>query len=448
MIIIQNLRDLCEDLYNFIQGYKDFFKAGNRDNIEKGYQYVCGLFQSEKSNIEKMSEQVEDSESQNVNHFISDSPWDHTALINEIGSEVDAIFSTSSLPVCLLIDESGWVKKGDKSVGVSRQYLGSIGKVDNGQVAVFGSLAQGDKVCIINTRLYLPHSWTDDKERCLNAGVPESEIKHRTKPELGLEIVEAAHDNNISYDWIGGDGFYGHDSKFRYALDDQGEFYILDIHCDDTLYLEDPNPYIPERKSNRGRKPSRYQTDIQGVTAKTIAETAHESEWKEYTFRDGTKGPMRRQVLVKDVYTWNGEEATARTERLIISRNPDGTDLKYSLCNDRDHQYSHRDLLYMQMQRYWVERSLQDAKSELGMDEYQVRTWRGWHHHMALTFLALLFMLTQKVNHKEDAPLLSCSDIRFILANTLPKKTNSREQVMKLIQERHQRRKRDMDRYT
>ncbi len=445
---MNDLADLCEDLYNFIQSYRPFFQAGTRNSVEKGCQYICGLFQSEKSNIEKMAEQVEESEPQNLNHFISDSTWDHSALIAQIGSEVDAIFSENSEPVCLIIDESGWRKKGSKSVGVDRQYLGSIGKVDNGQVAVFGSLAQGDKVSIIDTRLYLPQKWINDKDRCLKAGIPESKIELKTKSKLGLEIIDSAHENDISYDWIGGDGFYGHDSKFRYALDDAGEDYVLDIHCDDTVYLEDPKPYIPKRKSKKGRNPSRYQTDIEGVLPKFIMETAHESDWEEYVFRHGTKGEMGRKVIVKDVYTWNGEEKTARTERLIISKNLDGTNLKYSLSNDREHRCSKRQLLYRQMQRYWVERSLQDAKSELGMDEYQVRTWRGWHHHMALTFLALLFMLLQKIKHKEETPLLSCSDIRFILRNTLPKKANSRKEVMKLIQQRHQRRKRDIDRHT
>jgi SRSO17 transposase len=222
----------------------------------------------------------------------------------------------------------------------------------------------------------------------------------------------------------------------------------LDIHCDDIVYLEDPKPYIPKRTSQKGRPPSRYQTDIEGVLPKSIMETADESDWEEYVFRHGTKGEMRRQVIVRDVYTWNGEEKTARPERLIISKNPDGTNVKYSLSNDREHRLNKRQLLYGQMQRYWVERSLQDAKSELGMDEYQVRSWQGWHHHMALTFLALLFMLLQKINHKEETPLLSCSDIRFILKNTLPKKANSRKEVMKLIQQRHQRRQRDIDRYT
>ena len=102
----------------------------------------------------------------------------------------------------------------------------------------------------------------------------------------------------------------------------------------------------------------------------------------------------------------------------------------------------------MQMQRYRTERSIQNAKSELGMAEYQVRTWTAWHHHMALTMLALLFMLSLIIEERDDIPLLSCSDIRFILANTLPRKIKTKQDIADLILERHGRRKHDMERFT
>ena len=122
--------------------------------------------------------------------------------------------------------------------------------------------------------------------------------------------------------------------------------------------------------------------------------------------------------------------------------------MKYSLCNDRDDKYSDYRLLYMQMQRYRTERSFQDAKSEPGMAEYQVRTWMAWHHHMALTMPALLFMLTMKIENEDDIPLLSCSDIKFILMNTLPQKVKTKQDIASVVIDRHKRRKRDIDRFT
>ena len=385
---------------------------------------------------------------QNLNHFISDSPWEWEPVIERIGEDTSRLFTRQSGKIGLLIDESGWKKAGKHSVGVARQYLGSLGKVDNGQVAVFASLVQGEHVGIINTRLYLPESWTSDHKRCLKAGIPPGQMVFHTKPELALEMIRAAREQGLEYDWIGGDGLYGHDSKFRYALDDDGEFYVLDVHDDERVYLEAPSPYIPEKTSSRGRTPTRYQVDSTGMKVKELVNALEESQFKEYCFRDGTKGGKRRKVSVQEVYTWNGRDDRPRKERLIVSKNLDGTDVKYSLCNDHHRSSSWCELLYLQMQRYWVEQSLKDAKSELGMAEYQVRTWRAWHHHITLTMLALLFMLQQKMKHKEDVPLLSCSDIRLILAHTLPQKVVSKDDILDIIEQRHKRRQYDLNRYT
>jgi SRSO17 transposase len=180
---------------------------------------------------------------------------------------------------------------------------------------------------------------------------------------------------------------------------------------------------------------------------KAVAQTLTDEHFKAFCFREGTKGGKWRKVAVIDVYTWNGEEAPSRQERLIVSTNLDGTDVKYSLTNDREHRSSWEELVYQQRQRYWVEQSLKDAKSEVGMAEYQVRTWRAWHHHLTLTMLALLFMLQQKLDHQEETPLLSCSDIRFILAHTLPQKVVSKDDIIEVIKQRHYRRKYDLERY-
>jgi len=394
-----------------------------------------------------MCEKVEDSDSQSIQHFISSSPWDAGAVLRKVASDTSDLFIRCGDRTGLIIDESGWRKQGKDSVGVARQYLGNIGKVDNGQVGVFAGLVQGNRVCITDVRLYLPEIWVNDRERCLKAGIPEDKIIFRTKPELALEMIRSAGKQGINFEWVGGDGFYGHDSALRYGLDDGGEFYILDIHSDERIYTGDPEPYVPAKKSGRGRCPKRYRTDSIPADVKSLAGEICESEWKEYCFRDGSKGGKRRQVAVREVWTWNGKDNSGRREKLIISRNSDGNEVKYSLCNDRGNRYSDADLLYMQMQRYWTERSFQDAKNELGMAEYQVRTWTGWHHHIALTVLAMLFMLTQRVGTEDEIPLLSCSDIRFIPANTLPRRVKTRLDILNIINERHIRRKRDIDRF-
>lgn len=153
-------------------------------------------------------------------------------------------------------------------------------------------------------------------------------------------------------------------------------------------------------------------------------------------------------MAVVDVYTGNGETPTARQERLSSSTNLEGTEMKYSLTTDRSHQSGWEELLYQQMQRFGGEQSLKDAKSEVGMVEYHVRTWRAWDPHLTVTMLALLFMLQQKAQHQEETPLLSCAAIRFILAQTLPQRVVSKDALLEVIPQRHQRRQDDLDRYT
>jgi SRSO17 transposase len=431
----------------FIAEYHEVFKSQTYRYGAKVYQYVCGLFQADKRNIEKMCETVKSGKMQNLQHFISQSPWAWEPVMERIAQDTYQLFLGHEGQIGLLIDESGWKKAGSHSVGVARQYLGNLGKVENGQVGVFVSLSQGDKVGIIDARLYLPEAWIADAERCLHAGIPPDAIQFKTKPELAVEMVRAARKHGVQYAWVGGDGLYGHDSKLRYALDDDGECYVLDVHEDEMVYLEEPHPSIPPKMSGKGRTPTRYQVDRSGIMVRELVQQLEDVAWQTVTFRKGTKGEKTRQVYATRVYTWNGLEAHARQERLIVSKQSDGTDLKYSLSNDREAHYSRADLLYMQRQRYWIEQSLKDAKSELGMAEYQVRTWRAWHHHIALTMLALLFMLQSKMAHHEDTPLLSCSDIRFILAHTLPQQVCSKRDIVHIIKERHLRRQRDMERF-
>ncbi len=384
----------------------------------------------------------------NLHHFISNSPWDAGAVMKRVASDTDRLFKENKEKTGLLIDESGWKKQGKKSVGVARQYPGNSGKVGNGQVGVSASLVQGDKVGIIDARLYLPEERTDDRERCRKAGIPGDKMFFMTRSGLGLETILHAGRQGIGFGWVGGDGFYGHDPKLRYTPDDAGEFYLPDVHSDQHVYLRDPAPYIPEKKPGKGRPPSRYQTDIGGITADSPVRKPVGSEWKEYCFRTGTKGEKRRKVIVMEVLTWNGEDGKARKEKLIVSKNPDGTEVKYPLCNDRQNLCTDSELRCMRMRRYRIERSLQDAESGSGMAEYQVRTWTAWHHRISLTMSALLFMIGQRIGNREHVPLLSCSDIRFVSANTLPQKADTEEEILNLIHERHVRRQYDIDRFS
>jgi SRSO17 transposase len=411
-----------------------------------------GLFHEGKHNVERMNERIVGSDYQRLHHFISESPWAHQAVLKAVGSDLSSLFSARSEVVGLIIDESGHRKSGDKSVGVTRQYLGSIGKTDNGQVAVFGSLVQGNDVGMVDVRLYLPKSWSDNKKRCDKAGIPVHEQVFKTKPRLALEIIQGLEDT-VNYDWVGGDGAYGDSTELRQGIAALGKKFVLDVHEKQMVYLEHPQPYIPDGPTGQGGKKNTYKTDREPVKVKTLLATLKEAQWRTETFPQGTKGDKMRQVVCLEVYIWNKHRAkTDQVEklRLIISRETDGSEIKYSVTNDIATSlyvaWSQRGLLYRQMQRYWVERGIQDCKDTLGMTDYQVRTWRAWHHHLTLTIMALHYMLEQKVKYEQEVPLLSCPDIKFFLAMNLNRKANSEQQVWELINKRHILRQKDLDR--
>jgi len=186
----------------------------------------------------------------------------------------------------LLIDESGFAKQGKMSVGASRQYLGRLGKVDNGQVAEFGVLAKGRFATAIDTRLYLPKEWTDDAQRCNKAGIPESERVFKTKSQLALEIVEQARRNGVRFGWVGADAGYGSGPDFLFALDDAGESFLIDVHKSFVIYEVDPQPTIPG-PSSKGRKARELVSGQQSVEA--FVESCSTKDWRLYNVRETTR---------------------------------------------------------------------------------------------------------------------------------------------------------------
>jgi SRSO17 transposase len=222
--------------------------------------------------------------------------------------------------------------------------------------------------------------------------------------------------------------------------------YMLDIHSTDGVYIEKPNISIPSKQSKRGRKPALPKADKTRTKACDIAKELTQQEWKTYTVRDTAKGPLVIDVWVQEVYTWDEEQTSCRKELLVIrrSKNDNGEyEYKYSLCNADINKYSWLQLARAQAQRYFVERGFEDAKQEAGMSQYQVRGWLAWHHHIALVMLSMLFVLTEKIEYKNEFPLLSARDVREIIARTYAQQDN----VLEIMILRHKRRQDDIDRY-
>jgi SRSO17 transposase len=410
-------------------------------------EYLKGLFHDCKSNIERMQERIPDSDYQNLQHFISHSPWDWQGVMGEVSRQMAASFAILPESCGLIIDESGWEKSGKKSVGVARQYIGNVGKVSNGQVGVFTALCKADKVGLVGGRLYLPKEWTNDPQRCNEAKIPQAEQHYRTKPELAIALIKDLV-GNVTYDWVGGDAQYGNSPVLRAFLQQQGKTFVLDVGEGLGVYLSNPEPYLPIKEEGRGRIPIRYKSDQRPVLLKTLINTITDEQWQALTYRKGTKGPLKRQAVLLNVWVWDAEhEDKPEALALLISRELDGSEIKFSLCFQSHEPMTLQTALYRQMQRYWVERAFQDVKEQLGLHQYQVRSWVSWYHHVALTMMALHYMVHTRIEQKEILPLLSCADVKMILAKTLSNKLDSQPGLTQAIRQRHHQRQADIDRY-
>lgn len=394
--------------------------------------------------MERISEVEKESEYYSIQHFISESPWEHKEVLAQVSADVSNHLSTLCEPIALMIDESGHAKKGKKSVGVSRQYSGTLGKVDNCQVAVYGGLSCGKYYSLIDAALYLPKEWTIDHKRCEQAGIPKAERKYKTKLELALEVIDRQTALGTKFDYVAGDGLYGNSYALIEALSQRDITAVFDVHKDQRIYTEPPVLFTPEPHSGKGRKPSRLKTDSQAVTVQQFYNSIGEDKFEPISIRKGTKGEIKSQAYYQTVYTWDGVSTDYRKRTLLI-RITDGT-VKYALTNAGISKTTLEQLVIMQAQRYFVERSFQEAKQDIGMSEYQVRGWLAWHHHIALCIMAQGYILEEKLLGKDEYPLLSAYDVRQVIIHTYAKKNDSYDVVEAQIKHRHLQRKTDMNR--
>ncbi len=446
---------MVDNLSEHLSEYQSYFRTETNYATKLPELYISGLLTTErgKRNIERIHEEIdmEGDGYQQLQQFITDSPWDARQLITAVGQEISKLYAQKPgyqiNDVGYIIDESAHLKKGKMSVGVARQYAGVVGKVDNCQVGVYSSLVYQTHNALINTRIFLTERWTEDPIRCDQAGIPEDERDYKTKPQLAFEMLKADIEAGVMFGWIGGDGLYGHGYDLSNNIDDLGLTFLFDIHNDQHVYIDEPSIFLPEKKPGPGREPTLYITEAETTKVRDCMSKLEDSDWHEVEVRDTVKGVLKLSMHIQQVWTWDGEEEQARLRTLIISHNKAENKIKYSLSNADMATTSIERFAYMQAQRYWVERSFQDAKSELGMSDYQVRKWNGWYHHMALVMLSLSFIVRERLRNKTEYPLLSSRDVRIFIIALL---TEDRKLIQKRLQQmetRHEQRRKDIQRH-
>jgi SRSO17 transposase len=421
--------------------YSEHFLIRGKDVNQHASDYLSGLLGTyRRKNMECIHGDIPDSNYQGMQQLLSDSPWSHAQLMTQVADEANGLLG-GNRHSALLIDETSFVKKGDSSVGVQRQYCGRLGKKENCQMGVFACLGLGDKAAVVDFRLFLPESWAQSTERCDKAQIPEDQRQHRTKLELALEMIKSARARGMQFQWVSADAAYGCSSEFCAEIEKLGLYYMLDASLGACVWDADPQPYLPERQGNRGRPETVCQAGNAQARRWKLPDLLRErfaKHGKQIVIRKTTKGELRARVWVCPVWVWEDGSAQAIARRIVV-REMEGGELKVSWTN-APKELSDEELAYMQGQRHWIERSFEDAKSQLGMADYEVRKWRGWHHHMALVALAMLFILKERVEHEESAPLLSARDIVELLAFYLPRRRRKEEEVISDLVRRHKQR--------
>jgi SRSO17 transposase len=412
-----------------------------------------GLLRLEKgkANMERMEEEVPDSEYRMYQHFLTNSRWGHQGVILKVARDASEVMKSNKKmggkPTGFIVDESAHLKKGDKSVAVAKQYAGVVGKVENCQVGVYASLVNDNRAALVNERLFIPKAWSVDKLRCQKAGIPKEKVPFRTKPQLALEMVDQAISEGVTFDWVGGDGLYGHNSGLRSGLEERKLFYVLDVHKDEKIYTQQPVFEVPEKTNKRGRPSKKPRPDIDPIRLDTYIKGLTGKDWViEKQLRKTHKGWKKLKVHTQRI--WVVEDGQSKELTLVATQTMDGRqETKYSFSNGGVDEHTPREYAYFQCQRYWVERTFDDAKNELGMSDYQVRKWNGWHHHHSLVFMAGLYLLLQRIDAQQDIPLMSVRDARILMVVSLFGTEQDVELRLKQMAKRHQKIQTDINRH-
>lgn len=431
---------------DFCQTYSPHFIGWGMNSVGHARHYLSGLLGTQRrKNIEVIGQDVKGSDYQGLEQFISSSPWDHRAVMDQVARDADALLGDERR-AGLYIDESSFLKKGHASVGVQRQWSGRAGKVENCQIGVYACLGRDQHTCLTDFRLFLPEAWARDSARLDKAKVPAEHRGHQTKHAQALDMIVHARRQGLRFGWVGFDCLYGSKRELVDAVEDLGERFVGDVTKTTKVWTQPPQLEMPRAKRGRPARNLRLSEDntAQYRSVESLAQEHFESSHQRVKYRAGTKGQLWTRIWVSTVWTWEPGSAQPRERLLVIRRDADQS-FKYTLSNlQADQPWSH--YAWVQAQRFWIEHAFHEAKSQLGMAQYQVRVWRGWHHHMALVAMALLFSQKLRLAVQTEVPLLSVRDITELLDYYLPRQRIDEATVLANIAARHRLRAGDLNR--
>lgn len=443
------VNDLGDRLWRFWDRFRFCFETRTRDSGEYPYFYMRGLLTMEtERNFANISRRVIDpnDDGQNMQQFMSDSPWSSQAVLQQVQREIAATPGLSTGGV-LILDESPDEKAGEDNAGAGRQYNGRLGKVDVCQVGTFLAFVKDLVWTWVDGELYLQEHWFTPEmaELRYKLGIPAGR-QFATKIELGWRMIQRVKANGLPFEAVLCDDLYGRSEWFRRQVDEADLVYMADVPENTQVYLTKPEFGVPSPEPGRGGpRPTQPQVlnDVEPVEVRQVARRA-DMTFQRFLVRHTERGELNDPFAIRRVWTICDGKVI---EEWLVIRHESDKRYSYALSNapaDTPHEY----LTWLKCMRYFVERANQDSKSELGWDEFQAQKYRAWEHNLALTILTSWFVAQTKYEWSqtygrdpelaqqlevEALPALSVANVRELLQTVLPLQQLSRDEAIQMV---------------
>jgi len=380
---------------------------GRRERVEALSDYLRGLMlEGDRKSLQPMAMRLAADEDdveacrQRMQQAVVVAKWDERELYRRLCERfLDEVEEVEAL----VIDDTGFPKKGRFSPGVQRQYSGTLGRTDNCQIAVSLHLASPSAGACVGMRLFLPESWSDDEERRRRAQIPD-EVRHREKWRIALDMLDDRADWGIEQRCILADAAYGDATAFRAGLQARGFTYVLNVSPKTSVWAYGRLPPSPAQRRARlrgkrgGRPISAWGRDVKPQQMQQVVAELPEDVWHEYEWTNGSGEPRTgvfTSLRVRTAHRACAGEPPGAPQWMLVQRDDDGEPIKYWLSNLPEDEDPGR-LIYLAKLRWRIERDYQEMKGELGLDHFEGRTWSGFHHHCALVAAAHAFIALER----------------------------------------------------
>ncbi len=349
---------------------------------QRSLQYLKGLLSGvPRKNGWQLAEWMGEATPDGVQHLLERASWDADAARDVLrGYVAERLGDAQGV---LIVDETGFIKKGQHSAGVQRQYSGTAGRIENSQIGVFLCYAGRGGSAFIDRELYVPRQWTDDPSRCEAAGIPAS-VEFATKPELARRMIERALDAGVPCGWVTGDEVYGGDRRLRVWLESREQPFVLAVACNEPLWWQGP----------------------EYAKAQDIAQALPARAWKKLSAGAGAKGPRLYDWALTPLWRL---QLTAQEQRwghyLLVRRSLDAKrEMAYYVVYAPRARAGLKQLVEVAGRRWEIEVGFEATKGECGLDQYEVRRWQGWYRHITLSLLAHAVLAALRTREKKAKP--------------------------------------------